>query len=121
MILATVITNLVMALMIREANVALDNDGNFHVSSVKTQYIHSVTLHEFDSMYMRDYQCLMCNKPIEVTPIDYLGVKPCRMEFYSDDLRKNKYHPQCNPWIYINTNVWFNVINSDNYRKAVEL
>lgn len=114
MILATVVTNLVMALMIREANVALDSDGDFRVSSVNTQYIHSVTLHEFDSMYILDYQCVMCHKPIEVTPIDYLGVKPCWMEFYSDKLRKHKFHPECDPWIYVNTNFWFSVINSTN-------
>lgn len=49
MILATVITNLVMAVMIREANVTLDSDGDFRVSSVKTQFIHSVTLHEINT------------------------------------------------------------------------
>lgn len=116
MMLATVITNLVMALMIREANVTLDSDGDFRVSSVKTQYIHSVTLRAFDRMYIQDYRCEMCHKPIEVTPIDYLGVVPCRIDFHSDELRRNKYHPKCDPRIYINTNVWFNVINSNNYK-----
>lgn len=92
MILATVITNLVMAVMIREANVTLDSDGDFRVSSVKTQFIHSVTLHEFDSMYISDYRCAMCHKPIEVKPIDYLGVKPCRMDFRSDELHQLELH-----------------------------
>lgn len=113
MIPATVITNLVMALMIQKPSVTVNNDGTFGIS-VETQYVHSVTLHEFDSMYIQDYQCVMCHKPIEVKPIDYLGVKPCRVEFYSDKLRKHKFHPECDPWIYINTNVWFYVINSTN-------
>lgn len=107
MILATVITNLVMALMIREANVALDNDGAFCISSVKTQYIHSVTLHPLDSMC--GGRCKMCDKPIMLTPIDYLGVVPKAIYFDRDKLRQKEYHIGCDPWVYIDTNVWFRV------------
>jgi len=114
MILATVITNLVMALMVQKPSVTVNNDGTFGIS-VETQYIHSVTLHEFDSISVR--RCKMCDKPIILTPIDYLGAKPCSVQFHSDKLRQHEFHCECNPWIYINTNVWFDVINSNNYGK----
>lgn len=113
MILATVITNLVLALMIQKPSVTINGNGTFGIS-VETQYIHSVTLHEFDSISV--HNCKMCNKPITLTPIDYLGVKPCKMFFNADELCKNEYHPECDPWIYINTNFWFRVNSNEEVR-----
>ena len=113
MILATAITNLVLALMIQKPSVTVNNDGTFGIS-VETQYIHSVTLHEFDSLGVRN--CKMCDKPIILTPIDYLGVKPWTVQFEIDKMRQSEYHSACDPWIYINpevTNGWFKIINAD--------
>ena len=90
MIHATVITNLVMTLMVREADVTLDSDGDFRVSSVKTQYINSVTLYEFDSLGVRN--CKMCNKQIFLTPIDYLWLKPLTMQFKADELGQSEHN-----------------------------
>lgn len=109
MILATVITNLVMALMIQKPSITVNNDGTFGIS-VETQYVHSVTLHEFDSINVE--KCKMCHKPIVLTPIDYLGVKPLSVLFSTDELRQKTYHTSCDPWGYINpevTNGWFKV------------
>lgn len=114
MILATVITNLVLALMVQKPNITVNND-TFGIS-VETQYIHSVTLHEFDNICVRN--CKLCDKPIVLTPIDYLGVKPLTVQFEADELRQDEYHRYCNPWIYINsevTNGWFKIINSSLY------
>ena len=113
MILATVITNLVMALMIQKPSVTVNNNSTFGIS-VETQYIHSVTLHEFDSISVRN--CKMCSKPIILAPIDYLGVKPYTVQFNADELRQHEYHCMCNPWGYINpevTNGWFEIINAN--------
>ena len=107
--LATAITNLVLALMIQTPSIKLNNDGELCLS-VDTQYIHSVTLHDFDSRNIG--LCKMCNKPIIITPIDYLGVRPYYLLFYSDDLRQREnFHSDCDPWCFINTNVLYHVVN----------
>lgn len=117
MILATAITNLVLALMIQKPSVTVNSNGTFGIS-VETQYVHSVTLHEFDSLCVRN--CKMCSKPIVLAPIDYLGVKPCTVQFNADELRQHEYHCECNPWIYINpevTNGWFKLVNANYVQK----
>lgn len=117
MILATVITNLVMALMIQKPSITVSNGGSFGIS-VETQYVHSVTLHEFDSLCVRN--CKMCGKPIVLTPIDYLGAKPKTVYFNADELRQHEYHRMCDPWGYINpevTNGWFKIINANYVQK----
>lgn len=103
MISTIAITNLVLALMIQKPSFVLDDNNVSFRISVETQYVHSVTLHEFDSIGIR--HCDVCAKPIILTPIDYLGAKPRTMLFDGDELRKTKfiYHECCNPWRYANT------------------
>lgn len=120
MLAATAITNLVLALMIQEPHITLNTDGVFGVS-VETQYIHSVTINELNSLVST--QCPICKRATSRKPIDFLGAKPCTIKFEYDELRRCGFCDNCWPWFYLNvdildTNEWHHVIDAINYEKV---